>query len=102
MSEPRSKKFSDSQENGSQSLTNLVCVEAGKGTSFARKSSIVLAVVLAIFAASLNLGHAQSRGGGFHGGGFHSQRYQVSNSIRPRRLSMFTLKKGNGDVYPQG
>jgi hypothetical protein len=37
----------------------------------ARKSSIVLAVVLAIFAASPNLGHAQGRGGGFHGGGFH-------------------------------
>ncbi len=37
----------------------------------ARKLSIVLAVVLAIFAASPNLGHAQGRGGGFHGGGFH-------------------------------
>jgi len=32
----------------------------------ARKLSIVLAVVLAIFAASPNLGHAQGRGGGFH------------------------------------
>src|SRR5271169_250045 len=32
----------------------------------ARKLSIVLAVVLAIFAASPNLVHAQGRGGGFH------------------------------------
>jgi hypothetical protein len=39
----------------------------------ARKLSIVLAVVLAIFAASPNLGYAQGRGWGFHGGGggFH-------------------------------
>jgi hypothetical protein len=36
-----------------------------------RKLSIALAVVLAIFAASPNLGHAQGRGAGFHGGGFH-------------------------------
>jgi hypothetical protein len=31
-----------------------------------------------------------------------SQPHRVSNSIVPRRLSMFTLKKGNGDGYPQG
>jgi len=37
----------------------------------ARKLSIVLAIVLAVFAASPNLGNAQGRGGGFHGGGFH-------------------------------
>ena len=36
----------------------------------ARKLSIVLAVVLAIFAASPDSGHAQGRGGGFRGGGF--------------------------------
>ena len=36
----------------------------------ARKLSITLAVVLAIFAGLPSLGHAQVRGGGFHGGGF--------------------------------
>ena len=36
----------------------------------ARKLWIVLAVVLAIFIVSPNLGNAQGRGG-FHGGGFH-------------------------------
>jgi hypothetical protein len=36
----------------------------------ARKLSIILAVVLAIFAASPNLGSAQGRGGGWHGGGW--------------------------------
>jgi hypothetical protein len=35
----------------------------------ARRFSIVLAVVLAIFAVSPNLGHAQGRGFGFRGGG---------------------------------
>ena len=38
----------------------------------ARKLSIALAVVLAIFAGLPSLGHAQVRGGGFHGGGFRS------------------------------
>ena len=38
----------------------------------ARKLSIALAVVLAIFAGLRSLGHAQVRGGGFHGGGFRS------------------------------
>jgi len=37
----------------------------------ARKLSIALAIVLAIFVASPKLGNAQMRGGGFHGGGFH-------------------------------
>jgi hypothetical protein len=38
----------------------------------ARKLSIALAaVVLAIFAGLPSLGHAQVRGGGFHGGGFY-------------------------------
>ena len=38
----------------------------------ARKLSIVLAVVLAMFVASPHLGHAQGRGGGWHeGGGWH-------------------------------
>jgi hypothetical protein len=36
----------------------------------ARKLSIALAVVLAIFAGLPSLGHAQVRGGGFHGGGW--------------------------------
>ncbi len=37
----------------------------------ARKLSIVVAVVLAVFIAAPNLGYAQGRSGGFHGGGFH-------------------------------
>jgi hypothetical protein len=35
-----------------------------------RRFAIVLAVVLAIFAVSPDLGNAQGRGGGWHGGGW--------------------------------
>src|SRR6516162_6361771 len=58
-------------KNDCRSLASLACIAAGKECPMARKLSIALAVVLAIFVASPNFGLAQGRGGGFHGGGFH-------------------------------
>lgn len=49
-----------------------VLLASGRGRDvLRRKLSMILAIVLAIFAASPNLGYAQGRSGGFHGGGFH-------------------------------
>jgi len=50
--------------------TSLLRPRLRKGPPITRKLSIVLAVVLAAFVASPNLGHAQGRGGGWRGGGW--------------------------------
>jgi hypothetical protein len=69
MSEPPTKR--ENSVTPTKTMAKVCRISfASKERPLARKSSIVLAVVLAIFAASPNLGHAQGRGGGFHGGGF--------------------------------
>src|SRR5262244_698740 len=61
------QKLSDSQEKHCQSLPTLARIGGGKGSAMARKLSIILAVVLAIFVAPRE-GNAQGGGGGGHGG----------------------------------